>query len=187
MANKINVKTIKEEAKKVVDKGRGVLADASKKISQSPGITELIRANQGEKNITQKVFKDLVEQMFSDKNIFMHGILKGSDFPDIVRMIILRDFFVKYYEGCKVTYRIKRTKIHPWYEVIPNEKRPNSRRMMSATITALLQNYMKLTVSVDGKGRTDAKEIAQGARVAMEQDSFMGGFAPRLPGGPGVS
>ena len=149
---------------------------------KAAGIGDLIKSNRDNKNIVDKIFESIVDQLFSEKNILMMARLRSEDFADIVRINILIDFFIGYYERCKVTFYITQTATYPWYIVDPKEVRPKTRLVMKSTLTNLMNKYLKLTCSLNGEGRKEAKDIAEGAREKMDRAEQLKAMMPRIGG-----
>ena len=135
------------------------------------------QANSGGSGFKDKIFGNLVKHLFSERNIFMLARLKRTDFADILRMVIMSDFYSSYYEKCTCTYEIIKTKTYPYYKVDVNENAPTKTKVMSASLDKLLKKILKLTVSEGGKGREEAVKIAQGVREALEQDDRLKSMA----------
>lgn len=130
-------------------------------------INELLGKLNDQQSVNEKIVIGLVDHLFKEKNLLMLGRIKTRQMADIVRMIIITDFYAKYYEKASVKYRIVKQSDYPYYAVKVDQTRPHARKVMSSTMASLLNKILKLTVSEDGKGREEAVKIVEGARAEV--------------------
>lgn len=128
-------------------------------------VQELLGKLNDQQTVNEKIVIGLVDHLFKEKNLLMLGRIKTKQMADVVRMIIITDFYAKYYEKASVTYKVIKTDTHPYYEVKVVQTRPNTKKVMSSTMDNLLIKILKLTVSEDGKGREEAVKIVEGVRA----------------------
>ena len=139
-------------------------------------INELLGKLNDQQSVNEKIVIGLVDHLFKEKNLLMLGRIKPRQMGDIVRMIIITDFYAKYYEKASVSYKVTQTKGYPYYHVKLDQYRPVAKKVMSSTMESLLVKILKLTVSEDGKGREEAVKIVEGARneALINQNNMRG-------------
>ena len=139
-------------------------------------INELLGKLNDQQSVNEKIVIGLVDHLFKEKNLLMLGRIKPRQMGDVVRMIIITDFYAKYYEKASVSYKVTQTKEYPYYHVKLDQYRPVAKKVMSSTMESLLVKILKLTVSEDGKGREEAVKIVEGARneALINQNNMRG-------------
>ena len=139
-------------------------------------INELLGKLNDQKSVNEKIVIGLVDHLFKEKNLLMLGRIKARQMGDIVRMIIITDFYAKYYEKATVKYKMTQIDEYPYYHIDLDEYRPHTKKVMSSTMESLLIKILKLTVSEDGKGREEAVKIVEGARNEVMLNQNMRGM-----------
>ena len=143
-------------------------------------LNEVLNKLNNQVNAKEKIYKELVGHLFAEKNLLMLGRIQTNQLPDIVRMIIITDFYAKYYEKCEVEYTTSQIKEYPYYKVVLTKNyTPSSKKVMSATMSNLLKQILKLTVSEKGKGREEAVKIIEGASAQIDEDTRLQALRPR--------
>jgi hypothetical protein len=129
-----------------------------------------------------KIYDRLVGNLFNEKKILMLTRIRASDIQFIVKMLILEKIFLRYFEKCHITYDIQKHKTPPYYKVKTIETMPLKKPRMGTIFKEFRNDFLKLMVSMEGKGRDEALKIVESAREnLMQQDQMraMGGVPPQ--------
>lgn len=144
-------------------------------------LDDKIRGLGGGASVWERISENTVKSLFDSRNLLMLGRVTREGLGEIVRMLIITDFYSRYYESCKVSYSLVKTDIPPYVRVSAVEIRPDKDKVMSSTIKNLMENILKLGVSLDGRGRDEAVSIVQNANCMVSSDNT-GGIAGLLKG-----
>ena len=104
--------------------------------------------------------KSLFDNLFSEKNLLMLGRIPKSEISEYVTMLVITNFYGRYYESCSVNYNLVKTEEYPYIVCRTSEKRPtHEMNHTSSSVEKLMENLLKLSVSLNGLGRNEAVQI----------------------------
>lgn len=117
------------------------------------------------KDSREVAYSFLVGQLSDRDKLNMISRLNGDMMPMIVRNLIVINFFQKYYEltKCKITLKRKSKTTKQWiiadYERDISYVHPFDGGEMKDVYRNIIKDIMELTISIDGKGRSEYIDI----------------------------
>ena len=141
-------------------------------------INELIKKGQNQQNPMEKAMIRLVSIMFDKSKLFMTSIIPSMGYAKmVVRIYVLNEFFLAYYSKCNAEITLEPISVPPYYRKKPIKYIvPEKESVFKHVFKALNDKLLELTVGLEGKGRTDIKEIFQGGLNQARESNIITGI-----------
>jgi len=111
----------------------------------------------------EQLWLEMGQNLFNENKLLMISRLNGGRFEYIAKNIILVDFYEKYFNGCKISFKYHKLeggKIRK--EVV--SFRPDPDKVLSKVYNRFINKILKLTISDGGEGRSEIITILNGQR-----------------------
>ena len=144
--------------------------DIPQSISNINPITkdDLFDAIEKSKDSREKVYSDMVNQLFDEKKLLMTSRLSETYIFYIIKHLIISRFFVSIWDNISVKKWIKKTDKYPYYEV----KHINTNNNKKEDITQyrkFIDELLMLPVSKDGMGRNEILSIIKATEDKLRE------------------
>lgn len=136
--------------------------------SNSITAKDLFEAVEKSKDSREKIYGDMVKELFSEKKLLMTSRLSETYIYYIIKHLIIARFFVKMWDKISVEKEIMQLKQFPYYKVSMRDTSVKSESEISE-YRQFIDELLMLPISKDGMGRNEILSIIKGTEDKLRE------------------
>lgn len=144
------------------------------KLFNSPEEMLSVLTSSGEKqeNLIDETRAEVIKMLFNKDKLLMISRISTDFMYYLTKLLIIRGFFFNYWVNVTVKTEIKQIKTPPYYTIKQIVNTKNAYKQAITSLDILIEEMLQLTISHNGLGRIEGKEIAESMAHAQREEEL---------------
>lgn len=138
-----------------------------KEIKKNIKLDDILGSITQAEDTKEKVLNDMTSYLFNDDKIYMIARLDKELAFYIVKHVIIKEFFLMYWNQCNIKIEIIKNNDYPYYEIIKNITYPTKEELVKS-YDNYIYRLLQITISFQGKGRDEIISIIKSVYQQIE-------------------